>query len=74
MTANVPSPVAQLLRKTAGRTEWRVTLADGRTYLANTYPESDLVFITNVSGRPVRGINLEPEVRAALSHAKNIAV
>jgi hypothetical protein len=73
-TKHTPGPVAQRQREVVCRTEWKVTLADGRIYYVDTYPDSQRVFIqAHATMRPVRGKKVEAEVRAAIAKATGSA-
>jgi hypothetical protein len=55
-------------------TNWRVTLADGRVYQVQTYPESALMHIENSRGRNVNlGSSACSDIRAAITKATGSA-
>ncbi|HEY9029292.1 MAG TPA: hypothetical protein VIP05_33710 [Burkholderiaceae bacterium] len=69
MSTGRHTPAAVKLYESGARSDWRVTLADGRVYMAHTYPESSLVYIENERGRKINGAALTAEVRAAIGRA-----
>ena len=67
--SKVTSAKAVRIHESLARSNWRITFSDGRLYLANTYPGSQLVYIENASGRKVSGAKLRTEVCAAIAKA-----
>jgi hypothetical protein len=73
------TPTARVIAQTENRTVWAIKwpstmLKGGKTYIATTYPSSDLVFIETAANRRAVGgtvkARLEPVIRRAIAEAK----
>ena len=64
------TPGAVKTRQCPAMTDWKVTLADGRIYTVQTYPESACMYVENARGRNVNlGDKMRDEIRAAIAKA-----